>query len=89
MNKSIEELIQRLKEPDYQYYGCELSKDEADLAISALEKQISKKPIEQELREHDYVRIGKCSVCCEWWITEFHKYCPKCGQAIDWRDEDE
>jgi len=48
MNKPIEELIQRLKEPDYKYYGCELSRGEAELAISALEKQIPKKPIEEE-----------------------------------------
>lgn len=41
MNKSVEELIQRLKEPDYKYYGCELSRGEAELAISALEKQLT------------------------------------------------
>ena len=83
MNKPIEELIQRLKEPDYKYYGCELSGEEAELAISALEKQIPKKPsfIDSEIFE--------CSNC-RWKrsISNIH-FCPTCGQAIDWRNEDE
>ena len=36
----IEQLIERLKEPDYKYYGCELSGSEAKLAISALTEKI-------------------------------------------------
>ena len=37
MIKPIQELIKRLKELDYKYYGYELSSDEAELVISALE----------------------------------------------------
>ena len=55
MNKQIEELIQRLKEPDYQFYGCELCKSEAELAISALEKQLNNGwiPVSKKMPEFD------------------------------------
>ena len=36
----IEKLIERLREPDYEHYGCELSRCEAELAIFALEKML-------------------------------------------------
>lgn len=90
MNKSIEELIQRLKEPDYQYYGWELSKDEAELVISALEKQIPKKTRGISLTHEG--RAGNCP-CCGKFIAELENkhFCDheRCGQAIDWRNEDE
>ena len=54
-----------------------------ETAISALEKQIPKKPsfIDSEIFE--------CSNC-RWKrsISNIH-FCPTCGQAIDWRNEDE
>ena len=89
MNKPIEELIQRLKEPDYKYYGCELSGEEAELAISALEKQILKKP-----EYYGDSEDGKllCPSCGEdlWDIRECGFIgCPYCLQTIDWRNEDE
>ena len=37
----IEQLIERLKEPDYKYYGCELSGSEAKLAITALTEKLN------------------------------------------------
>ena len=94
MNKPIEELIQRLKEPDYKYYGCELSRGEAELVISALEKQIPKKP---DLEADGYVDgylaydIWICPCCETRYEVDYDDYknCPKCGQAIDWRNDDE
>ena len=83
MNKPIEELIQRLKEPDYKYYGCELSRGEAELAISALEKQISKKPIRVSNN-----RTDGCPKCKTEYYEKF-KYCPECGIKLDWSVEDE
>lgn len=56
-------------------------------SIQALEKQIAKKPIDQENRERDHVRIGKCKSCEKWWVSQFEKYCPGCGQALDWSQE--
>ena len=77
MNKPIEELIQRLKEPDYKYYGCELSRGEAELAISALEKQIPKKPV----RDREYTLCPNCKKVEIDWLDN---YCHGCGQRLDW-----
>lgn len=58
-----------------------------DTAISALEKQIPKKPI--SLGEDIDRDVGQCPNCKEIIDTyEDYKYCSDCGQAIDWRDEE-
>jgi hypothetical protein len=108
MNKPIEELIQRLKDyevhlnlldkctlPDYKCYGCELSRGEAELVISALEKQIPEKPIYIGYYNSDIL----CPVCNNYigYYTEamckpeYMQYCNECGQRIDndWSGEDE
>lgn len=52
----------------------------ARMAIKAIEKQIPKKPV---IEEYFYGEIRDCPSCgielkpCN--------YCPKCGQAIDWK----
>lgn len=81
MMNEFKELIGRLKEPDYKYYGCELSGSEANIAISALEKQIPKK----------VDRVGnKCPICKCYLASEpvGDHYCFQCGQAIDWSVEE-
>ena len=90
MNKPIEELIQRLKEPDYKYYGCELSRGEAELAISALEKQISKKPKVMEttlVGEKFWWYCGHCGASRH--TGSKANYCGYCGGKADWRNKDE
>lgn len=58
----------------------------AELAIAALEKQIPKKGIKQEIAEgstkglHVYI----CPICKG--KGKCGKYCSECGQKIDWRD---
>ena len=62
-----------------------------DMAISALEKQIQKKPI---IHTNDKDRLACCPVCdsnVDWtyegfWRKGNPKYCRECGQAIDWSD---
>lgn len=72
----------------------------AELAISALEKQIPKKPDTKITNrgiditgEYDIDSDYLCPVCecivgdCEredYW----YKYCPDCGQALDWRGDE-
>lgn len=56
-----------------------------DIAISASEKQISKKPIKG--------KNGDLSCSCGLIIQRKNRrtclhYCHNCGQAIDWSDED-
>lgn len=58
-----------------------------DTAIEALEKQIPKKPIKSD-REVRYCEVWKCPKCGFEWSGRVVDYCYKCGQAIDWRDEE-
>ena len=91
MNKrEHEENISILKSiiPEYEMrnktFGVKALRD----AISALEKQIPKKPIEEQ-------GISPRCPYCESanYLTnedeEDNKFCGNCGQAIDWRDKDE
>lgn len=55
------------------------------IAISALEKQIPKKPIKSE-REIRYCEVWKCPKCGFEWSGRGVHYCYICGQAIDWSD---
>lgn len=70
-----------------------------DLAISALEKQIPKKPIPHKVEFIEApIKIGnanwcegttvyKCP-CCNEFISTLYKCCYKCGQKIDWSDRE-
>ena len=51
-----------------------------ELAISALEKQIPKKPV----RDREYTLCPNCKKVEIDWLD---KYCHGCGQAIDWSVE--
>jgi rRNA maturation endonuclease Nob1 len=54
------------------------------IAISALEKQIPKKPTDSINGSGLY-----CSACKKVWVNINNNYCHRCGQAIDWSDADE
>lgn len=60
-------------------------------AISAIEKQIPKKPI---MIGDNYSRVLSCDSCKKtivnvWNVSEYKpKYCHYCGQALDWSDEE-
>ena len=61
--------------------------DVADMAISALEKQIPKKPIEKS------PWVYHCPSCDsqdieDVFIKKFN-FCLDCGQALDWSDNDD
>lgn len=66
-------------------------------AISALEKQIPKKPTPQIVKGGKRLigngwwcngtTVYKCP-CCNSWITRTYKYCIDCGQALDWGDSE-
>lgn len=46
----------------------------------AIEKQISKKPLE----ENRYYGNGKCPNCGAVFLDKSTHYCGNCGQALDW-----
>ena len=61
------------------------------MAMNALEKQIPKKPLPGD--EYCPPKCYTCP-CCELVIdenvlNEMYEFCPWCGQAIDWSDDDE
>jgi hypothetical protein len=61
-----------------------------DIAISAIEKQIPKEPL--NIEETKYKVSYKCPVCGTvhvngWCGTNWKlPFCSICGQALDWRD---
>ena len=88
-------------------YECKLEKDKNSLlynalsfAVTALEKQIAKKPIFVDIRFRqrgklygECVSLEKCYMGPSCTIHLFHdfdseRYCNYCGQKLDWRDED-
>ncbi len=50
----------------------------AEELIEALKKQTPKKPL--------YIGLDNACSECETYIFEKDKYCPRCGQAIDWSE---
>lgn len=62
------------------------------MAISALEKQIPKKPLDIKMLFVPHSTLiksvyGKCPICDT--VQADDEYCQHCGQALDWRNEDE
>ncbi len=53
------------------------------LAISAIEKQIPKKP--KDIGH--FIKIYVCS-CCENSVLLQPSFCENCGQALDWSNEE-
>ena len=68
------------------------SVEEMNIAISALEKQIPKKPIEKELigaSATGYKYKGRCPKCSSTVSQYKGNYCHHCGQALDWSEVEE
>lgn len=51
-----------------------------------LKKQIPKKPISITISGISRYKSGVCK--CGTAIVMAYKYCPSCGQAIDWSEEE-
>ena len=64
-----------------------------ELAISALEKQILKKPIKDTNYSHGRYTVAKCPTCdgllgLYSFAEKSFKCCCECGQALDWGDSE-
>ncbi|MEE1239283.1 MAG: hypothetical protein UHO61_05105 [Acutalibacteraceae bacterium] len=69
------------------------------VAVEAIQKQIPKnstphivQPVEAPIkigngRWQKGTTIYKCPNCKEW-VSKTYKYCPDCGQALEWRDSE-
>ena len=89
-NERAIDLIRRIKTEET--HEREIDKHEAfDLAISALEKQIPRKPLYESLADRF------CPVCGVYInfdalnekIEEAPEYCSNCGQKMSWEEEKE
>lgn len=77
------------------YKGESISKEALiecrELIHTALEKQMPEKPIEKEVigvSMAGYKYRGRCSRCASTVLQYRDNYCPNCGQALDWSNED-
>lgn len=62
--------------------------------ITALKKQIPKKPTEEQIDFEEFVCIcPTCKYTCEYGFEDFrdrkYEYCPMCGQKLDWGENNE
>lgn len=57
-----------------------------ELAISALEKQIPKKPLNPCGRYFGKAKGGNCPCCGAHTNSITNNYCRKCGRKLDWGD---
>lgn len=83
---TIEEAIAHAKEQKEIFGG--VHKEFLEVAIEALEKQIPKKPIETQ--DIEGINDFYCKKCSRIVGDDTYKflYCPKCGYAIDWSEEE-
>lgn len=61
-----------------------------DVAIQALEKQIPKKSMisyDERVKEN-WCSCGVCAFGLGWKRTIHYKYCPDCGQRLNWGCEE-
>lgn len=81
------ETIKKVKECGLNMEGQANAECES-VILDALEKQIPKKPIIHGVRDRDINTISyTCPICNKHiWITE--DYCKRCGQALDWSEEE-
>ena len=84
---NAQEALETIKYEVNEEGHCGYIEDELRLAMTALEKQIPKKPI--KAKEH--IMYSMCYICpnCQknFSGTGIASYCYHCGQALDWSDE--
>lgn len=82
-NKNVADFEKTFKNQKSNYrYDVELY----ELAISALEKQIPKKPINIRGAYFGKGKGGDCPNCRVGVNSIEYKYCRTCGQVLDWSD---
>ena len=82
----LEELMQDRKSficgGDDEIYKADI--EALQTAMQALEKQIPRKPIRLL-----YYEVGDCPFCETTVYISEDGFCPSCGQALDWSDNDD
>ena len=93
-NEAIKKLNMLDEALNFQRYDADECSCALQMAIQALEKQISKKPYVQQVvkdfREHDCYECPNCD-CFVGYVSECQEehyqdnYCSNCGQKLDWQ----
>lgn len=73
--------------------GYSMLQESVDMAVQALEKQISKNPYHiSQVDDNDNANV-ECPMChakADYAVNAIKKgYCWNCGQKLDWEDDDE
>ena len=86
MNK---ELLERLKTKKLFGNMYVLEYKELGICIEALEKQIAKKPRIIGVSDYaEYMKCPQCRLTTALYSNVRPDYCTKCGQKLDWGEED-
>ena len=100
VNNRLDELIKDRESfmvGDYDKDIYDRDKEALEFAVKAVEKQIPKKV------KREFLAVGGAITCIEAEIcpncgkdiyddeveVSYYEYCPDCGQALDWSDENE
>lgn len=90
--KSIISKFEKCERDGTDYFDEKLTAKECGIVISSLEKQIPEKPGQKELATEQPFKVAvytiPCGNCGEA-LNRLHDYCPWCGQAIDWSNEND
>lgn len=81
-NEEAKEMLHNVRVGTFYRYPA--MNEAVKLAISALEKQIPRKPKVLKVQEISGYKYGGCE--CGEHIMDDEKYCSNCGQALDWSD---
>lgn len=90
-SEAIKEFQQNIDMP----FGSNISREASKLAVSAMQKQIPKKPIMKQYFEDSEEKYLCCPTCGEI-LTDripadnktFYFHCMNCGQKFDWGDSE-
>lgn len=85
--KKVREAIETIKS-NYPTSGYYMLCEALDIAIEALEKQLSKKPIEIKETYTSKIgefRVAKCPNCGKE-VSDRFNVCLECRQNLDWRE---
>ena len=86
---TIEEAIRAIRHDLHWNLLKGYQEDVAKIAISALERQIPKKPIRLPANHPFYYEVGDCPTCGVSVYVSDGKNCSQCGQKIDWSETDD
>ena len=83
---TYEEALKDLESIHYTKHGLYTDDSFAyEMAFEALNKQISKKPLDKRHYGDDPFCIALCP-CCGDGVNESMNFCDQCGQKLDWRN---